>query len=137
MELSSVTGFTNLTDSNTTAAVTFNSNFNVSGTFNMNGAGTLFTPGSPTVQINSAGNAGTITGNGKVQVTSLAPNPFSTQYRFATFGVTALTVEWAGAGDQGIENGVPGYGGIIVSGGGSVETGTMAAAFRLEHHPSA
>jgi len=119
----SVTGFTDLTDSNTTAAVTFNSNFNVSGTFNMNGAGTVFTPGSPALQINSAGNTGTISGNGRVQVTRLSANPFSNQYRFFTFNVTALTVEWSGVGDQSIENGVAGYGGISVSGGGTKTIG--------------
>ncbi|HEX6187526.1 MAG TPA: hypothetical protein VFZ40_05570, partial [Pyrinomonadaceae bacterium] len=120
---SATTSFANLTDSNTSAAVTFNTNFDVSGTLDMNGAGTLLTPGSPTVQVNSAGNTGTITGTGTVQVTRLGSNSFSTQYRFFTLNVTALTVEWAGAGDQVVENGVSGYGAIRTSGSGTKSMG--------------
>ena len=119
---SSTTSFSSLTDSNTSAAVSSSVNFNVSGTLNMNGAGTLMTL-DPVVQINSAGNTGTITGTGTVQVTRISSNPFSNQYRFSTNTLSALTVDWAGAGDQTIENGVASYGGLKTSGSGTKTIG--------------
>ncbi len=119
---SATTSFASLTDSNTTAAVSSTVNFNVSGTLNMNGAATLMTL-DPAVQINSSGNTGTISGTGTVKVSRLGSNSFSGQYKFFTFSVTALTVEWAGAGDQGVENGVSGYGAIKTSGSGTKSMG--------------
>lgn len=119
---SSTTSFNNLTDSNTSGALSSSINFNVAGTLSMNGAATLMTPGA-SVQINSAGNTGTISGTGTVQVTRLGANPFSNQYRFSTNTLSAMTVDYASAGDQGVENGVASYGALKTSGSGTKTMG--------------
>ena len=68
---SSATSFNNLTVSNTVAAVSVNTNANIAGTLNMNGAGSLLVPGA-TVIFNNAGAAGTISGNGTIRITRIS-----------------------------------------------------------------
>jgi hypothetical protein len=107
----------NLTISNTSAAVTVNTNTNISNILNMNGSATILTPAT-TVVFNNAGAAGTITGSGTIQVTRLAATPdYASQYKFTTNTLTNLTVDFAGAGDQTVSAFT--YGGLKTSGSGT------------------
>ena len=122
---SSTTSFTNLTISNSTAAVSVNTNTNVSGTFSA-GAGALVTPGA-TVVFNSAAPAGTISGSGTIQVTRIAaPADYSNQYKFTINTLSGLTVDYAGAGAQSINSFT--YGNLKTSGSG---TKTIVAGFTV------
>lgn len=122
------TTFSSLTISNTAATVSVNTNTNVSGTLNMNGTTTNLSPGA-TVVFNSSAAAGTLTGTGKVQVTRIATTAdFKNQYKFSTYTLTSLTVEYSGAGAQTINiTGSPtiNYSNLIISGSG---TKTLDAA---------
>jgi hypothetical protein len=122
------TTFNNLTITNTSATVSVNTNTNVSGTLNMNGTSTNLSPAAAVV-FNSAAAAGTLSGTGKVQVTRVATTAdFRNQYKFSTYTLTTLTVEYSGAGTQTINlTGTPtiNYSNIIISGTG---TKTLDAA---------
>jgi hypothetical protein len=97
--------FALLTLNNTAAPVTASANFNVSGTFSINGANVVFTP-DPGVVINSAAPQGTLSGSGTIKVTRTAATPdMVSQYRFNTYTLTSMTVDYAGAGDQTITGG--------------------------------
>ncbi len=110
------TSFNNLTISNSSGALSVNTNINVSGTLNMNGSGTVLSPAAAVV-INSAAAAGTITGTGKVQVTTITGGAdFSSQYKFTTNTLTSLTVEYAGTTNQNISNLT--YSNLIINGAG-------------------
>ncbi|MCD6011750.1 MAG: hypothetical protein K0Q79_1612 [Flavipsychrobacter sp.] len=125
---SATTSFNNFTNSNSSAAVAVNSNINVSGTLNMNGAATLLTPVS-TVVINSSAAVGTISGSGTIQVTRTAATAdYVNQYKFSTNTLTGMTVDYAGAGTQAINSTVGTYGGIKTSGSGTKTlTGAITA----------
>jgi hypothetical protein len=118
--------YNNLTISNTSATVSATANFNVAGTMTVN-ANATFSPGAA-VQINSAAAAGTITGAGMILVTRVdASNALDGQYNFTTKTLTNLTVDFAAAGNQGVD--ALTYSNLIFSGSGakSVSTGTSVA----------
>jgi hypothetical protein len=95
--------FALLTLNNTAAPVTASGNFNVSGTFSINAAGVVFSPAASVV-INSATTQGTLSGSGTIKVTRTAgAADFVNQYRFTARTLTSLTVDFAGAGSQGID----------------------------------
>jgi gliding motility-associated-like protein len=116
----STTAFEDLTLSNTTApvAVNANSNFDISGTLAIN-AGSSLNPAAGVV-INNTAADGTITGNGTIYVTRIAPAPdYLSQYRFTTNTLSGLTVNYSGLGDQTINNAVSPYANIVTSGSGT------------------
>ena len=116
--------FYNITIANTNAAVGANNNFSVSGTLTVN-AGAQFVPLSSVI-INSGGAAGMLTGSGTIQVTrTSATADLINQYKFTTYTLNSLTVNYAGAGNQTINNTVGNYGGLQTSGSG---TKTLAGA---------
>ncbi len=122
------TTFSGVTISNTSAPVTLSSNINISGTLNINGTATVFTPSATSV-INSAAGAGTITGTGKINVTRIATTAdLRNQYKFSTYTLSSLGVEYSGAGSQTINiSGSPtlNYSKLLISGSG---TKTLDAA---------
>jgi fibronectin-binding autotransporter adhesin len=122
------TSFSSLTITNTTGSIVVSSNINISGTLNMNGAGTLLDPAATTV-LNSGGAAGTLTGTGAINVTRIASTAdLRNQYKFNTYTLTSITVNYTGAGNQIINlSGSPtlNYSSITVSGSG---TKTLDAA---------
>jgi hypothetical protein len=118
---SAATSFNNLTDSNTSATLSASTNFNVSGTLNMNGSATVLNPNSSVV-INNAAAAGTLTGTGTVKVTKASnSDDFKTQYKFGTYTLTNLTVDYAGTATQ--EASAASYSTLILS-----NTGTVTAS---------
>jgi len=126
--ISGTTTFNNLTVSNTGTAVSINANTGVSGILNMNGAGTKLTPVASAV-INNAGAAGTITGNGTVQVTRTATiADFSSQYKFTTNTLSNLTVEYTiAAGGQTISGLTYGILTLDNSSGNNAASGAITA----------
>jgi len=122
---SASTTFNNLTISNSNAAISVNTNTNIGSTLNMNGANTLLTPAASVI-FNSSAAAGTITGNGIIQVTRTAATAdFVNQYKFTTNTLTSMTVDYAGADAQSINSTVGNYGALKTSGSG---TKTLAGA---------
>jgi fibronectin-binding autotransporter adhesin len=106
----------NLIINNLTDTVVATTNLNINGTLTIN-SGAVFSA-LPSVVINNAAGAGTITGNGTVMVTRIsATADYQSQYKFTTNTLTNLTVNYGGAGDQAINLGVN-YGNLAVSGSG-------------------
>jgi hypothetical protein len=115
------TTFSSLTIANTSAAVNISTSTNVSGTLTLN-ASTLIVP-EETVVFNNSGATGTLTGLGTIKVTRVASvASLLGQYKFSTYTLTDLTVEYAGAGAQTINSTaavVTNYGALTVSGSGT------------------
>ncbi len=123
---SSTTSFNNLTLSNSTTAVSAATDLDISGTFTLS-TGAVFTPAAAVV-INSAGAAGTITGSGNAQVTRTAATAdFVSQYKFSTYTMANLVVEYSASATQTISSTVT-YGGLTLSGSG---TKTAAAGLTV------
>ncbi len=121
---SKVTTFYNLTLSNTAAAVSAGTNFNVSTTMTVN-SGAILVPDAAVV-INSSAAAGTITGSGTIKVTRTAATPdYSSQYKFSTNTLRSMTIEYSGAGDQTINSTATTYGALTTSGSGVKTMGTL------------
>ncbi len=111
-----------LTIANTAATVSATRNFNVVGTMTVNTNAT-FSPAA-TVQINSSGGQGTITGSGTIYVSRIvAVNALDGQYNFTAKTLTTLTVDFSAAGNQQID--ALTYGPLRTSGSG---TKTLAGA---------
>jgi len=131
--------FVNLTDANNVQSVQFSANINVSGTLTIGNAGQTsanFLTSTNTLQVNSAGAAGTITGYGMVRVNRNTANAFATQYQFSTYTLTHLTVYYNGssASGQAITNttyGSAGSGGLMTQGtlNSLDQTATVAGSF--------
>src|ERR1035437_1158635 len=116
----SSTSFYYLTITNSSAAVTASTNFNVSNTLTLSGVATILNPGSGVV-INSGGSAGTISGTGTIKVTRTTGTPdFVNQYKFSTYSIATMTVDYAGTGNQTVNQtsslGNNNYGALIISG---------------------
>lgn len=113
----STTTFNNLTLSNTSATVSATTGFNVAGTMTIN-ANVLFSPSTGVILSNGTG---TLTGSGTIQVTRITDgNDLAEQYNFNTRTLTNMTVDYAGAGNQGIDAYT--YGALIISGSGTKTT---------------
>ncbi len=119
-----ISGFYNLTNSNTTAALSvLPNNTTVTHTLNMNGASTLLIPAANAV-FNNAAAAGTISGNGTLQVTRVASTAdYYNQYKFLTNTLSAMTVDYIGAGNQTVNDNttrtILPYGNLILEGSGT------------------
>jgi len=125
----SATTFENLTLSPTAAAtIAANTNFNVNGTFTVNGNAT-FSPAAA-VQL-TAGSTNVITGTGTVQVTRTAATAdYTTQYDFDTDTLTNLTVDYSAATTQTIS--ALTYGSLRTSGVGTkTPAGTVSVGGAL------
>ncbi|HXU38206.1 MAG TPA: G8 domain-containing protein, partial [Blastocatellia bacterium] len=121
-EVSAAT-YNKLTISNTSAAVTASSATGIAvsggGAVMSIGAGATFSPGASVV-INSAAAAGTISGSGTIQVTRItATADYSNQYKFSTNTLSSMTVDYAGAGNQSVNQITSGYGSLKTSGSGT------------------
>lgn len=112
---SSTTAFNNITLSNTSAAISANSNFSTAATRTLTvNNGAVLSPASGVV----ISGTGTITGNGTVQVTRTGLNPdFNTQYSITNKTLTNLTVEYIGAGNQTVS--AANYGNLTISANGT------------------
>ena len=98
----------------------------VAGTLTV-GSGTTFTPAAG-AQLNSAGAAGTIAGSGTIQVTRTAATAdLVNQYKFSTYTLSGLTVDYAGLGVQTVNKTatVGNYGGLTTSGASGTRTRTL------------
>ncbi len=96
---SSVITFNNLTDSNTSAALTANNSINVNGNLTVSGANAIFAPVAAAV----IGGTGTLTGTGTARVTrATGTNDFLTQYTITNKTLTNLTIDYVGAAAQGV-----------------------------------
>ncbi|MES2779318.1 MAG: hypothetical protein V4651_05405, partial [Bacteroidota bacterium] len=122
------TAFNSITITNTSAPVTLSSNINIAGTLTLSGSGTIFTPSATSV-INSGAAAGTLTGTGVVNVTRIAATAdLRNQYKFSTYTLSSLGVNYSGAGNQTINlasTPVLNYSTLYISGSG---TKTLDAA---------
>lgn len=119
----------NLIIANTAGTVTATTNLNVSGTLTVN-SGTIFSVDAASVVNNSAA-AGTLTGSGTVmatRITSVAD--FQSQYKFSTYTLSGLTVNYAGEGAQIVNLGVN-YSNLIVSGSGIKTLSTAVTATNI------
>lgn len=106
----------NLIIANTSGIVSATTDLNVSGTLTVNSGATFSV--NPTSVINSSGATGTLTGNGTVMATRIASvADFQSQYKFSTYSLGGLTVNYAGEGAQIVNLGVN-YSNLIVSGSG-------------------
>jgi HYR domain/Domain of unknown function DUF11/Calx-beta domain len=111
---SSIT-FNNLTDSNTSQALSANNSFAVNAALNVNGANAVFNPAAAAV----ISGTGTLTGTGTARVTRTAATAdFLTQYTITNKTLANLTVDYNGAGNQTVNN-TPAYGHLRISGTGT------------------
>jgi uncharacterized repeat protein (TIGR01451 family)/CSLREA domain-containing protein len=106
--------FNHLTDANTSAALSVNNNANANGNLTVN-ASAILTPAAAAI----IGGTGTLTGNGRVDVTRTAMTAdFLTQYTITNKTLTNLTVNYSGAGNQTVNNS-PTYNHLMISGSGT------------------
>lgn len=111
-----VTTFANVTISNTSATVTANTNFNVTGALTVSANSTLALAAG--VVINSSSAQGTLAGSGTIRVTKINPSgDLLSQYKFSTYNLSGLVSEYAGLGAQTINPFT--YGGLTTSGSGT------------------
>jgi hypothetical protein len=117
----------NLVIANTVDTVSIISDLDLSGTLTVNANAELYVL--PTKIINSGGNAGTLTGSGTVLATRVAStSDFQSQYKFNTYTLSNLTVNYMGAGAQTINLLTVNYGNLMVSGSGiKVLSGAITA----------
>jgi fibronectin-binding autotransporter adhesin len=115
---STVTTFNNLTINNSGAAVTAQTNLNVSGTLTVT-AGSSFIPAATAV-LNGGAPTGTVTGAGSIHVTrTTAGADLVNQYRFTSYNLSSLAVAYSGVGDQTINNTLGDYSTLRLSGSGT------------------
>ena len=111
------TAFNNLTIANTAATVSCDTSADVSGTLDVS-AGAIFSPAAAVV-LNSGAAAGAVTGAGTLRVTRTAATPdLVNQYRFATYTLSGLTVDYTGAGAQTVNSTVGSYGALVLRAAG-------------------
>lgn len=97
-----------VSDKVSTASLTVNNNFTVN-------ANTVFTPAAANV---ISGTTNTISGAGTIKVTRTTGTPsYRNQYGFSTNTLNTMTVDYAGTGNQSIDNFT--YGSLLTSGSGT------------------
>jgi predicted outer membrane repeat protein len=107
--------FNNLTDSNVTQPLTLNNSLAVNGTLTVNGLGAILSPAAAVV----ISGTGTLTGTGTARVSRIAATPdFLSQYSITNKTLTALSVDYNGAGAQTVNN-APAYSHLVISGSGT------------------
>jgi len=110
------TNFATLIDANTGAILSVNFNINVATALTVN-TSAQFQPAAAVV-INNAAAAGTISGSGTIYVTRVAATAdYVNQYKFTTNTLSALTVNYSGAGAQSVN--IFTYGSLIASTSGT------------------
>ena len=119
----STTTFPNLNDSNTTANLLVHGNISITNNLKMIGANSHLIPDSA-VTINSGGAAGIISGNGIIETTSNGlPSPtapaasFVAQYKFSTYSLSAMTVDYTANGNQTVNAAAAPYGNLLINAG--------------------
>ena len=109
---SNATSFYNLTDNNTSAALAVTVNTNVAQTLSVS-ATTTVNP-SAAVIFNTAAAAGTITGQGMINVSIVGA--YISQYKFSANNLGSMTLNYDAAGVQTINNTVGNYGALLING---------------------
>ncbi len=117
---STTTAFNNLTISNTSAAVSANTNFSAGGTLTVNASAVL----NPAAAVVISG-AGTLTGSGTVNVTRTAATAdLSSQHTISTKTLTNLTAAYTGSAAQTVS--ALTYGGLKINNASGVTLGGNA-----------
>ena len=136
---SSAITFSNLSDSNTAQPLAVNGSINASSNLTIN-ANTTFAPVAAAV----IGGTGTLTGSGIVRVTrATGTNDFLTQYTITNKTLTNLTVDYVGAGAQGVSattygnlrinnaSGASLSGNVVVGGMLALQSGNLAVGTNI------